>query len=97
MREQRVDLRHLADVARERVGLAAVVANAGGDFLAVGKLAARHDDLRAGLRQRARDRFADAAAGAGDDGDLAAEIEQRGGAVGRGHRRLLSMAGMGFA
>ena len=52
----------------------------GADFLrhrfAVVRLAAGHDDVSAALRERERHRASEAAASAGDKGNLAAQIEK---------------------
>ncbi len=58
------------------MGVAARVADAVGDFLAGIGLAAGDDNFGAELRQQFRRGTADAAARAGDDGDLAGEIER---------------------
>jgi len=42
----------------------------------LGGVAARHRDVGAGLREGAGEMLAQAAAGAGDEGDLAGEIEE---------------------
>src|SRR5690606_21557760 len=81
LREHGLDLLHLADVAGDRSGLAAGSVDGVGNRLATVDLAAGNDHVRALLGQQLGDGFADAAAGAGNEGDLAVEVEQ----VGLGH------------
>ncbi|MNG21819.1 hypothetical protein D3C84_1062270 [compost metagenome] len=57
-------------------GLAAGGDDGVGDVLAAFELAARHDHVGALLGQQFGDGFTDATAGAGDESDLAVEVEQ---------------------
>ncbi len=75
------DVVHFADVAALCLGAAAGGADRGGDCLAAFQLAAGDDHVGAVAGQPVGDRLADAAAAAGDEGDLAGEIET----VGRCH------------
>ena len=75
-RDQRLDFLAARDVAGNDMGVAARLVDAVGDFLAGVGLAAGDHHLGAELGQQFRRRAADAAAGAGDDGDLAGEIER---------------------
>src|ERR1700722_17064412 len=74
--DQRVDFGAARDVAGDDERLAALLADAVGDLFAGIKLAAGDHDFRAKPRQQFSRRAADAAARAGDDRDLAAEIER---------------------
>src|SRR5690606_763337 len=74
----RANLFHLADVAGHGSGLAAFGANRLGHRLAALRLAAGDDHMGALLGEQARNGFADAAAGAGNEGDLAVQVEQVG-------------------
>jgi hypothetical protein len=60
------------------MGVAAVLADAAGYLLAGVRLAAGDHDFGAEARHQLRRGSADAAAGAGDDGDFAGEIERGG-------------------
>jgi hypothetical protein len=82
--EQRGDLLHLADVAGQRFGRTAIGDDLVDHGLAVGLLAAGDDGVRAGSGQQLGDFGADTAAGAGDEGHLAREVEQ----VGCVHERI---------
>ena len=66
----------IADIEVDAAG----AATEGLDLLAergeFGGVAARHRDVGAGLREGAGEVLAEAAAGAGDEGDLAGEIEE---------------------
>ncbi|MNE52835.1 hypothetical protein D3C80_1475270 [compost metagenome] len=73
-------------MAGDRGGLAAVGNDRVGDALAAVDLATRYDHVGALLGQQLGDGLADAAAGAGDEGDLAVEVEQ----LGLGHGLFLS-------
>jgi len=78
LREDVADLLHFTDMAGDRGGLATVGDDGVGDFLAVVDLAAGNDDMGALLGQQFGDGFTDATAGAGNEGDLAVEVEQLG-------------------
>jgi len=75
--EDRVDLFHVADVAGDGFGFAAVVADGLGDdgFAAV-DLAAGDDDVGALFGEQLGDFFADAAARAGYQGDASGQIKR---------------------
>src|SRR6185295_14674692 len=75
--DQRLQVLLATDVAGVRDRFAALRANRGDDCLAGFELAARDHDFRAVLREALGDRAADAATGAGDERDLAGQIEQR--------------------
>ena len=77
-RDQRLDLGFARDVAGNDMGVAAGFADAVGYGLAGVRLAAGDHHLGAELRQQFGRGTADAAARAGDDGDLAGEIERGG-------------------
>jgi len=75
-RNQRVDFVAARDVAGNDMGVAAGLFDAFGDFMAGIRLAAGDHDLGAEFCEQFGRRTADAAAGAGDDSDLAGEIER---------------------
>src|SRR5882762_3530915 len=75
-RDPRLDFLTARDVAGDDIGVAASLVDAVGDFLAGIRLAAGDHDFRAKLRQQFGRGTADATARAGDDGDLAGEIER---------------------
>ena len=86
LREDVADLLHLANVAGNCRGLTAVSDDGIRDFLAVVDLAARNDDVSALLGQQFGNGLADTTAGAGNESDLAVEVEQ----LGLGHGLFLS-------
>ncbi len=69
------DLRRVGDIAGDGQGAPALGAQLLGDPLDLGAAAGAERHIRAGHGQRQRDRAADAAPGAGDDG--AATVEGR--------------------
>ena len=75
--DQVLALRLVGDVAGDDDRLAAGLADLGRGLVAGRLLARRHHDLGALQGQVQGDRLADALARAGDDGDLAGEIEER--------------------
>ena len=75
-RDQRLDFLAARDVAGDDMGVAAGLLDAFGDFVTGVRLAAGDHDFGAELCQQLRRGTADAAAGAGDDGDFAGEIER---------------------
>jgi hypothetical protein len=78
LREDALDLLHLADVAGDGGGLTALGGDGVGHGLAAVDLTAGHDHVSTLLGQQLGDGLADAAAGAGNEGDLAVEVEQLG-------------------
>ncbi|MNP33309.1 hypothetical protein D3C76_1265410 [compost metagenome] len=83
--EHLLDLLHLADVAGHCSCLAPGGNDRLGDLLAAVQLAAGDDHVGALLGQQVGNGFTDAAAGAGNEGDLAVKVEQ----VGLGHAVFL--------
>src|SRR5690606_4614942 len=83
--EDVLDLLHFTDMAGDGGGLAAFRDDGVGHGLAAFDLAARDDHMGTLLGQQSGDGFADAAAGAGNESDLAVEVEQ----VGLGHSGYL--------
>src|SRR4051794_3847007 len=77
-RDQRFDFGLARDVAGDDMGVAAAFTDSIGSGLAGIRLAAGDHHLGAELRQQFRRATADAAARAGDNGDLAGEIERGG-------------------
>ena len=75
MRDGGRDLVHLADMAGVTFGAEALVADGLCDGLAPFGLAAGTDHVRAMLGQQVGDGLTDAAAGPGDEGDAAREVE----------------------
>ena len=76
--EDLADLFHFANMAGDGGGLAAVGDDRIGHVLATFELAARDDHMGALLGQQLGNGLADTAAGAGNKGDLAVEVEQLG-------------------
>ena len=66
---------HVADVARDRRGLATRCIDLRRDLVTGFLLAARDDHLRAVLRETPGQGFANATAAAGDESDAARQIE----------------------
>ena len=75
-RDQRLDFLAARDVAGNDMGVAAGLLDAFGDLVAGVGLAAGDHDFGAEFCQQFRGGTADAAAGAGDDGDFSGEIER---------------------
>jgi hypothetical protein len=71
-----LDARLIADIEFERCGAAAERFNFAFEFGERVDFAAGEDEIGAGFGESTREMLAEAAAGAGDDGDLAGEIEE---------------------
>jgi hypothetical protein len=77
MLEDRGDVLHAAYVAGKRLGFAPRFAIEAATASQSSCLAAGDDDVGAVCSQQSRDRLADAATGAGYEGNLAAEVKEK--------------------